>query len=123
MKKIFACLAVLTVFGSFDAVAENQKPMLDQDNSFVIAKAVKLGRGNSTAYATGTNLNTGGSSKIAKECDSSCSKCDTTTGKCLSCPSGKRLLDSKCVDYCYEVYCASGYTTETTSNGCCCKPQ
>ena len=88
------------------------------------AKAVKLGRGNAYSVAADTNLNTGaGSAKVdtEKKCDSSCSSCDTTTGKCIGCPSGKRPDGSRCVDSCYNVVCKSGYTTVNTAEGCCCK--
>ena len=87
------------------------------------AKAVKLGRGNAYSVAADTNLNTGaGSAKVdtEKKCDSSCSSCDTTTGKCIGCPSGKRPDGSRCVDSCYNVVCKSGYTTVNTAEGCCC---
>ena len=87
------------------------------------AKAVKLGRGNAYSVAADTSLNTGaGSTKVdtEKKCDSSCSTCDTTTGKCIGCPSGKRPDGSRCVDSCYNIVCKSGYTTEVTSDGCCC---
>ena len=88
------------------------------------AKAVKLGRGNAYSVAADTNLNTGaGSAKVdtEKKCDSSCSSCDTTTGKCIGCPSGKRPDGSRCVDSCYNVVCKSGYTTVNTAEGCCCE--
>ena len=88
------------------------------------AKAVKLGRGNAYSVAADARLNTGaGSAKVdtEKKCDSSCSSCDTTTGKCIGCPSGKRPDGSRCVDSCYNVVCKSGYTTVNTAEGCCCK--
>ena len=87
------------------------------------AKAVKLGRGNAYSVAADARLNTGaGSAKVdtEKKCDSSCSSCDTTTGKCIGCPSGKRPDGSRCVDSCYNVVCKSGYTTEVSGDGCCC---
>lgn len=91
----------------------------------VQAKAVKLGRGNAYSVAADTKLNNGaGSAKVdaEKKCDSSCSTCDTATGKCIGCPTGKRPDGARCVDNCYNVTCAdTKFTTVNTGTSCCCE--
>ena len=111
------------------------------------AKAVKLGRGNAYSVAADANLNTGandtqlkkGECETNEECpsDKKCMgyKCvDVCTqptprpgmtmaricggSKCITDPDTPHAF--KCVDSCYNVVCKSGYTTEVTSNGCCC---
>ena len=86
----------------------------------VEAKAVKLGRGNAYSVAADAKINTGASAD-KKKCDSSCTTCYTTMGKCIDCPSGKRPDAARCVDNCYNVTCKDGYTTKVTSDGCCCE--
>ncbi len=87
------------------------------------AKAVKLGRGSAYSVAADAKINTGAGAQMdtTKKCDSSCTTCDTTTGKCIGCPSGKRPDAARCVDNCYNVTCKDGYTTKVTSDGCCCE--
>ena len=107
MKKYFLILAGLL--------------LLVPDNS-ADAKAVKLGRGNAYSVAKDAKLASGGSAEIntKKECDASCTTCDTTTGQCTGCSDGKRPDGNRCVDNCYNITCKSGYTTEVSSDSCCC---
>lgn len=107
MKKYFLILAGLL--------------LLVPDNS-ADAKAVKLGRGKAYSVATDAKLASGGNAKIntGKECDASCTTCDTTTGQCAGCSDGKRPDGNRCVDNCYNITCKSGYTTEVSSDSCCC---
>lgn len=90
-----------------------------------LAKAVKLGRGNAYSVAADAKLNNGaGSAKVdtEKKCDSSCSTCDTATGKCIGCPKGKRPDGARCVDNCYNVTCSdTKFTTVNTGTSCCCE--
>ena len=91
------CVPALAIFADHDA--------------FVLAKAVKLGRGNSYSVAADPKLNTDlpGSELEKGECE-----------KNSDCSGNKRCVNNKCVDYCYNISCIAGYTTEETSNGCCC---
>lgn len=107
------------------------------------AKAVKLGRGNAYSVAADSNVNTGSSdTELRKgQCESNeeCGVTQKCVGyKCVDvcsqpagqmgqiCQGGKCIADPstphafKCVDACYNVVCKSGYTTEISSNGCCC---
>lgn len=111
MKKFLFFYAVVFAFMSWQNAAQ--------------AKAVKLGRGNAYSVAADTKLNSGsGSAKVdtEKKCDSSCSTCDTATGKCIGCPTGKRPDGARCVDNCYNVTCSdTKFTTVNTGTSCCCE--
>ena len=88
------------------------------------AKAVKLGRGSAYSVAADAKINTGAGAQMdtTKKCDSSCTTCDTTTGKCIGCPTGKRPAGARCVDTCYTVTCAdTKFTTVNTGTSCCCE--
>ena len=116
--------------------------------AFIIAKAVKLGRGNAYSVAADANLNTGtndtqlrkGECESNEECpsDKKCmgykcvDVCTQPTGqpgmslaricggkKCIADPNTPHSF--MCVDGCYNVVCKSGYTTEESSKGCCCE--
>ena len=120
----------------------------DQEG-FVIAKAVKLGRGNAYSVAADPEINIGqpdvelkkGECEINEECpsDKKCMNnkcvdvCTQPTGNGISyakiCGGLNCILDPntphafKCVDACYNVVCKSGYTTqESSTNTCCCVP-
>ena len=144
MNKLFVILALLA-FMPADAHA---KSYIDDNGAFVLAKAVKLGRGRAYSVAADSNVNTGtGQTELRKgECESndecpSDKKCNTYTNQCVSvcvpvappgmskarpCGGQTCIADPdqphsfKCVDNCYNVVCKSGYTTEVTSDGCCC---
>ncbi len=101
------------------------------------AKAVKLGRGKASAVYSTNNLNNGSNAELKKgECDTDqeCpdgKKCSQY--KCVDvcssqpCKAGQRCItnpssphSAKCVDACYNISCKPGYTTEASTNGCCC---
>lgn len=105
--------------------------IFNDNNSFFIAKAVKLGRGN-------TNLG-GHTSTLAKRCPENCAECDDS-GSCNVCKSGYGKNRSgqcvACPSHCSQcIYnvdvgemscsggCASGYHLEHNSTGthsdCC----
>ena len=143
---------LLLLVGLFMAVSPGNRTaeasvFADQE-SFVIAKAVKLGRGSSSAFsgqqtiappAQGTKVKLY-ECETNEECptDKKCmgykcvDVCTQPTGNGISyariCAGKKCILDPdtphafKCVDSCYNISCKSGYTTELTSNGCCCVP-
>ena len=121
--------------------------MILAPNGSADAKAVKLGRGNAYSVAADAKLNTGtndtqlrkGECESNEECpsDKKCmgykcvDVCTQPTGqpgmslaricgdsKCIADPNTPHAF--KCVDNCYNVVCKSGYTTEVTSDGCCC---
>lgn len=101
------------------------------------AKAVKLGRGKASAVYSTNNLNNGSNAELKKgECDTDqecpdgkkcsqykcvdvCSLQPCKAGqKCITNPSSPH--SAKCVDACYNISCKPGYTTEASTNGCCC---
>lgn len=78
-------------------------------DAFVIAKAVKLGRGNAYSVVANSEINTAQNELKKGECEEN-----------SDCSGNKRCINNKCVDYCYNISCIAGYTTEENSNGCCC---
>lgn len=151
MKKLsfILALAALMPIGS-SAQAET---IFNTDQSFTVAKAVKLGRGNSYSVATDSTVNTGqgGQIETKKECSANCADCNTSTGKCNTCDSGYYLDNGKCVscpsnascsnglsftcnDYYYKsgnscvgicngVTCKSGYKAVSKATSCCCESE
>ena len=120
-------------------IMANAADIFNFNDSFNLAKAVKLGRGSAYSVSTSSNLNTGtGKTEIAEkaECDANCSKCDTATGTCSSCKSGRYLSDNLCLlcqkdDIADKASSANQNVTKcaafgTTSDGECnclsCKP-
>ena len=78
-------------------IMTNAADIFNFNDSFNLAKAVKLGRGSAYSVSTSSNLNTGTEkTEIAEkaECDANCSKCDTATGTCSGCKSGRYLSDN-----------------------------
>lgn len=151
MKKYLLFFAVLW-FLPMTAAADYT---FEDSNTFSIARAVKLGRdrsysnaGNSTVDSrnTGSELS---EAPQAKSCDVNCSTCDTKTGKCSKCKTGRYLYDNmcmvcpanatcngtdtfscaaqyrkntrECTANCTGVSCKSGYTATSTASGCCCE--
>lgn len=113
------------------------------------AKAVKLGRGNSYSVAIDTSVNTSANETQVRrgECESNeecaadkkcmnykcvdvCTQPQAQDGKsmaricngkqCVYDPNGTPHTFTCLVDSCQSVTCKSGYTTEESSNGCCC---
>ena len=97
MKKYLLFSAMLLLAASLSGTGQAESVFTDQ-GTFVIAKAVKLGRGNAYSVAADTTVDTGKTEIAKPQCDSSCTTCDNATGKCLGCPSGKRPTANRCVD-------------------------
>ena len=119
----------------------------DQEG-FVIAKAVKLGRGNAYSVAADPEINIGqpdvelkkGECEINEECpsDKKCMNnkcvdvCTQPTGNgisyakicgglnCIPDPNTPHAF--KCVDACYNVTCPAGQTTSLSGSSCKCIP-
>ncbi|MGN1080374.1 MAG: hypothetical protein ACI4TE_09415, partial [Alphaproteobacteria bacterium] len=87
MNKLFVIFALLA-FMPADARTESYT---DDSGAFVLAKAVKLGRGNAYSVAADTKINNGGTFDTDKSCDTHCAGCDKSTGKCNSCAEGYYL--------------------------------
>lgn len=103
--------------------------------SFVQAKAVKLGRGGTNSAMWQSALKSGEKmAELAKECDTNCQKCDTSTGRCLSCVSERYLSNGLCqlcpskhscdgvqaIPNCSGVQCIEGTSPVANATGCCC---
>ena len=147
MNKLFIILSLLA-FAPANVRAESY---IDDGSAFVIAKAVKLGRGSAYSVAADAKINNGGGGTLntEKTCDSHCADCNTSTGNCNSCADGYYLKNGKCVscpsnatcsngdtfickDYYYKsgdsclavcsgVTCKTGYKTAASADSCCCE--
>lgn len=145
MIKIFL-LGILTLTFPLKTTAQNISP---QQNTFILAKAVKLGRGKAYSIVSTTELNL---SKINldKSCCQQCADCNKKTGQCLACNQDYYLNNGQCVScpqnascnngisficqdnyykvhetcaaICNQVVCQTGYKTSSQTNGCCCVP-
>ena len=144
MKKYLLMVFVLCCF-SFPVSAAK---IFSDTDGFIIAKAVKLGRGR--AYSIdGTSTLNSGKTELSKNCDKNCADCNTDTGTCSACKSGYYLLNGSCKtcpanatcdggnDYvCYSQYrktssgwlgicsgvtCKSGFTAVAHASSCCCE--
>lgn len=126
MKKIFTYLAVLLSVFSFNTNAESTEPLFSQSGSFLLAKAVKLGRGSSVSTLDGSKFV--GSRIKTPECSENCLNCNSLTGKCDTCESGYYLSSAgnclpcsvsdcaECDAMGYCAVCEDGYSLE---NGEC----
>lgn len=109
--------------------------VLIYSTSFVQAKAVKLGRGDTNSSMLQPGLKSGGKmAELVKECDANCLKCDTSTGRCLSCSSDRYLSNELCqpcpskhscdgvkaIPNCSGVQCIEGTSPVADATGCCC---
>ncbi len=145
MKKIYSLLFLVFLLTPVVLKAESY---LHQKDSFLIAKAVKLGR--TRLNPSYSNSSLAGESEIAlsKECSQNCKSCNTLNGicsacetgyylennKCVTCPSNALCNNgisficnnfyyksgSKCVGICIGVSCLNGYTPTPSSAKCCC---
>ncbi|MBP3402932.1 MAG: hypothetical protein J6L82_03370 [Alphaproteobacteria bacterium] len=107
MNKLFFILA-LTAFMPTDVYAKNY---IDDGKTFIIAKAVKLGRGNAYSVAADAKINNGGGGgkiNTEKTCDSNCVDCNTSTGNCKSCAEGYYLKNGKCTSCPSNATCSNG---------------
>ena len=109
MNKLFVILALLA-FMPADAHA---KSYVDDNGAFVLAKAVKLGRGSAYSVAADAKINgsgAGGTINTDKSCDSHCADCNTSTGNCNSCAEGYYLKNGKCRSCPANATCSNGET-------------
>ena len=93
MKKMIL-IVVAVLISPFVFAAEQTVP---DGNAFVIAKAVKLGRGKVYSVKGGKSYGAG-RFKVEKKCCAFCADCNTATGKCLACESGFALKGGQCVE-------------------------
>ena len=138
MKKsiliIFSCL--LSISATAGSLGENP---------IILAKAVKLGRGNAysvTAHAKISAWETG------IDCHDQCKSCDTTTGTCSVCNTGYYLQNNicitcpanaqcdngldyvcantfyksrdECINICSNITCVDGTLPVASADKCCC---
>ncbi|MBQ8347546.1 MAG: hypothetical protein IJY17_08105, partial [Alphaproteobacteria bacterium] len=109
MNKLFFILA-LGVFMPAELCAQNY---IDDNGAFVLAKAVKLGRGSAYSVAADAKINgsgAGGTINTDKTCDSHCADCNTSTGNCNSCAEGYYLKNGKCGSCPANATCSNGET-------------
>lgn len=109
MNKLFFILA-LGVFMPAKLCAQNY---IDDNGAFVLAKAVKLGRGSAYSVAADAKINgsgAGGTINTDKTCDSHCADCNTSTGNCNSCAEGYYLKNGKCGSCPANATCSNGET-------------
>ena len=92
MKKLLFFLICCAVPITADAAN-----IFNFNDSFNIAKAVKLGRGSAYSVNASSNLNPGGQISDKKSCSTGCTSCDTSTGTCSGCSGGYYLSGGTCV--------------------------
>ncbi|MGN1080268.1 MAG: hypothetical protein ACI4TE_08885, partial [Alphaproteobacteria bacterium] len=109
MNKLFVILALL----AFMPAEANAESIYNDSGAFVLAKAVKLGRGKAYSVAADAQINGnggGGTINTDKSCDSQCTDCNTSTGNCNSCAEGYYLKNGKCVACPVNATCSNGET-------------
>lgn len=137
---------ILTVACPFETTAQN---FLNLSDSFMLAKAVKLGRGKTYSIVSATEIDRSQINQD-KSCCQQCANCDKKTGQCLACKQDYYLNNGQCVScpqnascdngisficqdnyykvqetcaaICHQVVCKTGYKTSSQTNGCCCVP-
>lgn len=113
--------------------------ILNVQDGFKIAKAVKLGRGNAYSVSSASTVNTGAGGNQIKNCPSNCADCDNSTscnecksgygkarsGACVACPSqcSQCIYNANVGEMTCSGGCISGYHLEYNSTGtyseCC----
>ena len=114
----------LILFAAFSALlpfALQAEEIFQNSSAFYVAKAVKLGRSSSSAFAAGSNVfNTGstGHAELLKECDDNCleNSCNRKNGVCGACKSGYYLRGNTCVPCPANASCANGVTFICNNN-------
>lgn len=145
MKKYLFILAVFCLFaGQADAA-----DLFADASSFTIARATKLGR--VSTGSLGGMSSVGGKAETEQyiECDANCTACDTKSGSCSKCVSGRYLKNNLCIScpanavctggssftcktnfrkageqcpaLCEGVSCKSGFSPTVKSGKCCCE--
>lgn len=140
MKKYL--LVIFISFLPFSVIAESKKT-----EDFMVAKAVKLGRGKAYSISVGQEINT---LKSGKDCHEKCKICDGTTGLCSACDNGYYLQNNiciscpanavcedgqeyvckntfykngdECIDICSNIKCIDGISPVVSDDRCCCTP-
>ncbi|MBR1777581.1 MAG: hypothetical protein IJ752_03220 [Alphaproteobacteria bacterium] len=128
MKKLLLILSVMV----FSPVVSQAETAFDQDASFTVAKAFKLGRDISD---DGSFLKKGrfGTEKPTRPpvCKSgqylkgnTCVACPANAtcgnGRTFSCENGYYSSDSACIGICSGVNCQSGFSPTVDGEKCCC---
>ena len=95
--------------------------ILNVQDGFLLAKAVKLGRGKAYSIAADSSLNTGAGGTQIKNCPANCADCEDST-HCIVCKSGYGKHRSgecvACPDNCSECIYNAGIGAMTCSGGC-----
>lgn len=121
MIKMFYIFILLCCMAPFNGHTEE---FLQTKNSFLLVKAVKLGR--SSVESNNILSSTAGKNELLKKCDPNCSNCNKVTGECLACDSGRFLNDNLCLvcpknASCSDgktFKCAAGYYATTGATSC-----
>lgn len=92
MIKMFYIFILLCCMAPFNGHIEE---FLQTKNSFLLVKAVKLGR--SSVESNNILSSTAGKNELLKKCDPNCSNCNKVTGECLACDSGRFLNENLCL--------------------------
>ncbi len=92
---LFLCCAIpLTVYAA---------EMLNTKNSFQLARAVKLGRGQTNPAFLGSDF-VPPEHYFVQQCADHCSSCNQENGVCSGCDSGYKLVSNKCI----PIACSPG---------------
>lgn len=105
MIKMFYIFILLCCMAPFNGHTEE---FLQTKNSFLLVKAVKLGR--SSVESNNILSSTAGKNELLKKCDPNCSNCNKVTGECLACDSGRFLNDNLCLVCPKNASCSDGKT-------------
>ena len=108
MKKILFYFVFLC---SFVPLASQAEKFLNLNESFTVARAVKLGRSSAVSSQTIAIQNTGTISML-KECDPNCANCNKVSGVCNSCTSNRYLSNNLC------LFCPGNATCNGVSFSC-----
>lgn len=88
----FIAAAILTFFPQ----APSGAGVFNDGASFSVAKTVKLGRGTASSFGDMSDLGSGSTVEIIKDCDPNCISCNKSTGICSKCNSSYYLYDNTC---------------------------
>lgn len=112
------CIFILTLFITAEARAHSLN--LEAKNTIILAKAVKLGRGNTDFTWRNANINTNVINTLSqKACIAHCGDCDTATGLCSKCEDGYWMEGGSC-NLCSDFleHCALCDSTGSTCTKC-----
>ncbi len=105
MKKLFFLIGVLITVPPLTGLCQT---LLNEQGSFVVAKAVKIGRGKTSSFNNMNTLNA--NTELLKNCDPDCVSgfCDRNNGICSRCPAGKFIYNNKCLSCPANATCNDG---------------